>query len=141
MNMKAEEDFVRQMFALLYQRGAPTDIGCDESLKDKMIALAETRHPNKNICVVKDWKWWDYDVNEDEYKSYRDAGFFPSLIFANYMVWDKCKRWPEGYNVKTSMLVTFEENCFFITRSTVYILLGPGQRKAVNPDAANAIGF
>ena len=139
--MNSPQDAVQQVADLLYCKGDVCDFGVDESCLPQMIEQASNCYPNKGISAVKDWMWWDHDISEDEKNSFIKIGFQPAIIFANYLLWDSRDRWPVGLNVKTSALVSFEANCFFITRSTVYILVGKGNRKTVDPQLIASIHF
>lgn len=139
--MNSPQEAVKQVADLLYCKGNVCDFGIDESCLPQMIEQARTCYPNKGISAVKQWMWWDYDISDDDKNRFMESGFKPAIIFANYLIWDSRDRWPEGWNVKTSALVAFETNCFFITRSTVYILVGKGHRKMVDPQLVAGIHF
>lgn len=139
--MNSPQEAVKEVADLLYCKGDICDFGIDESQLPKMIVQASTCYPNKGISVVKQWIWWDYDISDEDKNRCTESGFQPAIIFANYLIWDSRGRWPEGWNVKTSALVAFEANCFFITRSTVYILVGKGHRKMVDPQLVASIHF
>lgn len=139
--MTTAQDAVQQVADLLYARGTPCDFGIDELSLPEIIETTRSRFPNKSISAVKNWAWWDYDISESDRKHFVANGVQPAIIFANYLIWDSRGRWPEGSNVKTTPLVNFEENCLFITRNTVYIIVGKGQRKTVNPHHASSLYF
>ncbi|HOY22151.1 MAG TPA: hypothetical protein PK002_03305 [Cellvibrio sp.] len=139
--MNSPQEAVKQVADLLYCKGDACDFGVDESFLPQMIEQARASHPTKGISAVKQWMWWDYDISDEDKNRFVASGFQPAIIFANYLIWDSRDRWPEGWNVKTSALVTFERNCFFITRSTVYILVGNGHRKTVDPQMAASLHF
>lgn len=138
--MSGLEDAAKEVAGMLYEKGDACDFGVDESLLPDMIELARSRH-QKKIRAVKSWKWWDYDVSEELRAKYAEIGLQPAIVFADYLIWDSSGQWEEGWNAKSSKLVSFEENCLFVTRNTVYILVGPGHRKTVNPNAADSIYF
>lgn len=129
------------MVDLLYSKGAACDFGIDEAMLAPMIEIVSTRYLGKGICAVKNWMWWDYEISDEVRQHFIDAGVHPAIVFANYVMWDSRDRWPEGSNVKTTPLVAFEENCLFITRNTVYILIGEGHRKTVDPYVADKVRF
>ena len=139
--MNSPQEAVRQVADLLYCKGNICDFGAEELCLPQMIEQARKCYPNKGISAVKQWMWWDYDISDDDKNRFMESGFKPAIIFANYLIWDSRERWPEGWNVKTSALVAFEANCFFITRSTVYILVGKGHRKVVDPQLVAGIHF
>lgn len=139
--MNSAQEVVKEVADLLYSKGCICDFGIDESCLPKMIEQARTCYPGKGISAVKEWMWWDYDISDEDKSRYMQSGFQAAILFANYLIWDSRGRWPEGWNVKTSALVSFEENCFFITGSTVYILVGNGHRKMVDPQLVAGIHF
>lgn len=135
------KDAVQKVADILYRNGDICDFGVEESLLPKMVELAQNRYPHKKIRAVKQWMWWDYDIPVETCAKFSAAGVQPAIVFSTYLIWDSSGQWEEGWNVKTTPLVTFEENCFFITRNTVYILVGQGHRKRVDPAAASSIYF
>jgi len=139
--MNTSQDAVQQVADLLYTKGDVCDFGVDELYLPQMIERASERYPTKGISAVKQWMWWDYNISDDDKKRFTDSGVQPAIIFANYLIWDSRGRWPEGWNVKTTLLVSFEDNCFFVTRNTVYILVGKGHRKTVDPQLVHNIHF
>jgi len=139
--MTSPIDAVERVTDTLYRKGVACDFGIDESQLPQMIEQASACYPSKGISVVKQWMWWDYDISDEDKNRFIESGFQPAIIFANYLIWDSRGRWPEGWNVKTSALVAFEANCFFITRSTVYILVGKGHRKTVDSQVVAGIHF
>jgi len=139
--MTAPTDAIQEVANMLYRKGDMCDFGVDESSLPAMIDMASTRYPNKAIRAVKNWMWWDFEVSEETLTRFQESGVQPAIIFAHYLIWDSSRRWQEGWNVKTTALVRFEENCFFITRNTVYILVGKGHRKTVDPQVAASLHF
>ena len=134
-------DAIQDVADMLYRKGSACDFGIDESQLTPMIELAFARYPSKGVSAVKDWKWWDFEVSLDARDRYEAAGVQPAILFADYLIWDSRGRWSEGWNVRTTALVAFEENCLFITRNTVYILVGSGHRKTVDPGLAASLYF
>ena len=132
--MNSENDATPEIFSMLYSPGIDCDFGVDESLLQVMIGIARGRHPNRAVRAVKNWMWWDFEVSEKDLHRFEENGVKPTMLFAHYLIWDSRGHWSEGWNVKSTVLVKFEENCFFITRNTVYILVGKGSRKTVDPD-------
>lgn len=134
-------DAIQEVAGMLYETGVICDFGIDESLLPAMIDMAKTRYPNRAIRAVKNWMWWDFEVSEETRKLFQESGIQPAIVFAHHLIWDSSRRFQEGWNVKTTALVRFEENCFFITRNTAYILVGKGHRKTVDPQAAESLHF
>jgi hypothetical protein len=139
--MTSPNDAIQIVADMLYSTGVVCDFGVDESLLPAMIDMAQTRYPSKAIRAVKNWMWWDFEVSEEARGRFQESGIQPAIVFAHHLIWDSSKRMSEGWNVKTTALVTFEENCFFITRNTVYILVGKGHRKTVDPQIAESLHF
>jgi hypothetical protein len=139
--MTAPIDAIQKVACMLYNTGVVCDFGVDESCLPGMIDMARVRYPSKAIRAVKNWMWWDFEVSEETHSHFQEKRVQPAIIFAHHLIWDSSKRWSEGWNVKTTALVTFEENCFFITRNTVYILVGKVHRKTVDPQAAVSLHF
>lgn len=134
--MTSPNECVQELADLLYDKGIFCDFGIDESSVPRQIEMVQERYPNKAISAVKNWIWWDLDVSE-EARLYLEANkILPAMIFANFLIWDSRGRWSEGTSVLTTPLVSFEENCLSITRNTVYILVGKGSRKTVDPEVA-----
>lgn len=134
-------DAIQEVVGMLYSTGVICDFGIDESRLPTIIDMAKTRYPNRAIRAVKNWMWWDFEVSEETRKLFQESGIQPAIVFAHYLIWDSSKRFQEGWNVKTTALVSFEENCFFITRNTAYILVGKGHRKTVDPQVAESLHF
>ena len=139
--MTSLNDCVQELADLLYDNGIFCDFGVDESELSRMIEVGRERYPDKAISAVKNWIWWDLDVSE-EARLYLEANkILPAMIFANFLIWDSRGRWSEGTSVLTTPLVSFEENCLFVTRNTVYVLIGKGSRKTVDPIIASKVYF
>ncbi|MFO1387703.1 DUF6957 family protein [Cellvibrio sp.] len=139
--MIAPMDALQGVADALYRKGTPCDFGIDDSCLPAMIELAFARYPNKAVRAVKDWAWWDLAISNESRPQYAAAGVQPAIVFSTYLIWDSREQWSEGWNVKTTVLVSFEENCMFITRNTVYILVGHGYRKTVDPQIVASLYF
>ena len=139
--MTSSNDAIQEVAGMLYSPGIDCDFGVDESLLPVMIEIARGRHPNRAVRAVKNWMWWDFEVSETDLHRFEENGVKPAMLFAHYLIWDSRGHWSEGWNVKSTVLVKFEENCFFITRNTVYILVGKGSRKVVDPDVTASLHF
>jgi len=134
-------DAIQEVADMLYSAGVDCDFGVDESHLLAVIEMARARYANRTIRAVKNWMWWDFEVSEVIRDRFDDSNIKPAIIFAHDVIWDSSKRMSEGWNVKTTALVRFEENCLFITRNTVYILVGKGHRKTVDPQMADSLHF
>ncbi len=134
-------DILHRIDNLLNAKGEECNFGCDESKLHESIQLAQLRYPDKGVCAVKAWSWWDFEVDEETRVMFLKQGTLASVIYSSYVIWDERERWLIGDSVKTSVLVNFEDNCYFITRSSVYILVGRGTRKLVDPFVVNQVHF
>lgn len=139
--MPSLDEIVRDLTGMLYDEGDACDFGVDESNLAGMIELAGVRHPDKPIRAVKDWVWWDLDITDEQKDQFTAQNLIPSIIFATHLISDSSGCFSIGWNVKTTELVVFEENCLFVTRRTVYILVGKGSRKLVELSMARSIFF
>ena len=139
--MSSPNDAISDVIGMLHSPGSDCDFGVDESHLSAMIDLARGRYPNRAVRAVKSWMWWDFEVSKAELARFVSIDVKPAMIFAHYLIWDSRGQWAEGWNVKSTPLVKFEENCFFITRNSVYILVGKGTRKPVDPNVAASLYF
>nr|WP_256837047.1 hypothetical protein [Pseudomonas oleovorans] len=80
-------------------------------------------------CVVSDWIWIDLVMTEREKKFSQVLGQQPVMLYAYYVIFDSELRLQVGDWVRTSLLVSFSEDCFFQTLNTLYVLVGEGVRK------------
>ncbi len=118
---------------LFLEKGDYCDFGCDEVNLANVIDSASLKYPNTPLCAVKNWSWWDYQITDDLRDNFDDAGVQPAIIYAEFLLFDERNRWPSGSIVKSTPLKVFEDGYYFVTRNTVYILVGQGTRKLVDP--------
>lgn len=123
-----DEERKAEIERFLKEPGEPCHLGCSEDEYDEMADRAREISPLKR-CSVKDWKWVDLNVSEEELDYIKRRGTRPVVLYADYCIEDEMRRFSIGSWVRTTPLAQFIEPCFFITLSTVYILVGPGQRK------------
>jgi hypothetical protein len=117
-------------------KGAAFDAGCDESSIERYRDKCHEHIPNKKVCVVKNWMWWDLDIPEQHKQLLQQSGQHATLIKADTIIDDEAGRFRPGEWVRTSPLVSFTENCLFETKNTVYLLVGKGSRKKISLDTA-----
>ncbi|MCY1379952.1 hypothetical protein D9M69_677220 [compost metagenome] len=55
------------------------------------------------------------------------------------MIYDSARRWDVGDFVRTSPLYRFDEGFLFKTLNSIYVLLGPGQRKRATLETVGRI--
>ena len=116
--------------------GDTFDAGCDASDIDLYKTKCREFLPYKSICVVKNWMWWDLDVSEEGKKFLNKNMQHAALIKADTIIDDEAGRFLPGDWVRSSPLVSFNENCIFETKNTVYLLVGKGSRKTIPLDTA-----
>lgn len=131
-----------EQFAQLYnEEGDPCDFGCREESVEEMIVHAKELFPSKPFCVVSRWCWADVDTDVRLAEEFQRTGIQPCFIYANKIIRDEMDRWAEGSCVRTSFLAAFHEGCIFSTRSTNYLLVGPGVRLKVLPQVLTNLVF
>ncbi|MCL1077284.1 hypothetical protein D5R81_04805 [Parashewanella spongiae] len=130
---KSEIETLTEAFA---KDGSHFDAGCDESDVEKYRAKCHELMPSKHVCIVKNWTWWDIETSEQDQNHFNSNSLYPALIKADCVIEDEACRFANGDWVRTSYLVNFSDNCIFETNNTVYLLVGSGNRKTVELDAA-----
>lgn len=109
--------------------GEPVN-GCDLPPDDAQ-AMAHTRFPNLSTCLVRDWTILDLETTSDEMEALRDRGLEPVMVYALNVVFDSRGRFNAGDWVRSSFQLSFEDNGFFLTKNTLYVLLGKGARQRI----------
>lgn len=121
------------------ESGEPSLLGCNESDVERLVSLCESKHSTKGICTVKNWAIVDCEFDDVSRAHFHAKGVQPTVLHTNHVLWDKCQRWPPGSFASSSLLVSIEQNCLFITKNTVYVLVGEGHRKLIAPALLCAI--
>jgi len=126
--------------SMLFDPGDPCDLGCQGSVNQDLIdqATAISKAP---CCFVDDWMIWDLDFQQDNLKQLEAWGKKPSIIYAHYVIEDQHGRFLPGDNVRSSVLKEFHAPGFFLTGNTMYVLMGRGTRKTVDPKLVSRIIF
>jgi hypothetical protein len=104
-------------------------VGSEISLEDAM-AAARKRYKWMPLCAVEEWTILDAIVTDAERAKVAAAGCLPMFMFAHKVVDDEQRRFEPGHWVRSSMGTAFNDGFLFETRNTVYVLLGPGNRKS-----------
>ena len=125
---------LEEISQLLY--GAGEEVAGWQGTQDELIALAAKTFPGKAFCVVKQWILIDLTVNPAEKEKLSRLGLLPATLFAHEIVLDSKGRFQPSMWVRSNFGVSFTEGCMFETKSTVYLLLGTGQRKEATVGAA-----
>lgn len=118
---------LEEISQLLY--GAGEEMPGWQGTQDELIALAANAFPAKAFCAVKQWILIDLTVNPAEKEKLSRLGLLPATLFAHEIVLDSKGRFQPSMWVRSNFGVSFTEGCMFETKSTVYLLLGPGLRK------------
>lgn len=125
---------LEEISQLLY--GAGKEAPGWQSTQDELIALAAKAFPGKAFCVVRQWILIDLTVNSAEKEKLNGLGLLPATLFAHEVVLDSKGRFQPQMWVRSNFGKSFTEDCMFETKTTVYLLLGAGQRKEATVGAA-----
>ena len=106
----------------LHMPGAHLDL-------EEAILQVKDRYPGRSYCVVSDWVWLDLNAPEEVLQGIRGQGKQPVMILAFTVLYDSLDQDISGSWVRTQPLVEFSESKFFVTKHTVYVLIGDGQRR------------
>lgn len=109
--------------------GEPVN-GCDLA-PDEAQPLAHARFPHHSFCLVRDWTILDLETTSDELEALRARGLEPVMVYALNVVFDSRGRFNAGDWVRSSFQLSFEENGFFLTKNTLYVLIGKGTRQRI----------
>lgn len=119
--------------------GGGTDLmGSELSLEEALLA-ARQHYKQMPLCAVEEWVILDAIVTDAERAKVIAAGCQPMFLFAYKVVHDEQRRFEPGHWVRSGMGTSFKEDFLFATRNTVYVLLGPGQRKPSSIEAIFSI--
>jgi hypothetical protein len=119
--------------------GEGVDLTGSELDLERVILTARKHYKHLPLCVVEEWIILDAIVTDAERAKVIAAGCQPMFLFAHKVVHDEQRRFEPGDWVRSSMGTTFKEGFIFATRNTVYVLLGPGQRKPSSIEAIFSI--
>lgn len=105
----------------------------------KIKLLKKANH--KKIRFVRTWIWWNLICTKADEAVLLKQGMLPTALYSHDLIWDESGIFTPGWSVKTSLLEKFEEECLFITRNTIYVLVGPGRQSDIDPRVFNSIHF
>lgn len=128
-------DLFAQLYEVFEGNNIPCDIGCQKERLSEAIAAAKARFPERPYCVIKGWIWVDLDVDQLERDQYERLGLQPCFVRSEQVISDEAGRSNVVDGVRSTALFEFHNNAVFVTRHTSYILLGPGSRVRVSPEA------
>lgn len=86
----------------------------------------------RSYCLVRDWTILDVETTDREFKKLQARGLQPVVVYALQVVFDSRGRFNRGDWVRSSFLLSYEEEGFFFTENTVYVLLGNGTRQKIS---------
>ena len=109
--------------------------GCELTTPDA-VALARLHFPSRAYCLVADWAILDLDVTTSQRKAITDRELIPALVYASTVIQDSKGRFASGDWVKTTLGVSYIHDCLFLTKNTVYVLMGAGRRLRTDLDTA-----
>lgn len=121
--------------------GEPCNYGCSENEVPALIEIGRQRFPGKPYRVVRKWAWGDLEVKESLATLLAQNGFSQTFIYSSEIIEDEKDPMDKGLCVKSSLLVEFSNNAIFVTKNTVYILVGPGTRMTVPEDGYFGLVF
>lgn len=129
--MSIEDELVQQLLRDgRVLNGTPMK-GCELSEPEILDVLAQ-RYPGQPFCLVKDWMLVDLESIPEDLESIQAYGFEPRVVFAHCVLRDSRGRFPPGSWLRSTFQVALDEAAgFFVSRNTVYVLVGPGFRKCV----------
>ena len=100
------------------------------------VALVGFYFPGRPYCLVADWIVVYLAVSPRQLKIVVRGGVTPTLVNALFVLHDSNGRFRRGHWVRTSLGVSFTQDCLFETKNTVYVLMGPGRRVQTDLDVA-----
>lgn len=112
--------------------------GCSLSAHEAAIT-AHKKFAPRSFCLVSQWTILDLQVDDEELNALRSRGLEPVLVYASCVVLDSRGRYQPGDWVRSSFQTTYEAPSFFLTKNTVYVLLGGGKRQVITIDDLSAL--
>jgi hypothetical protein len=110
-----------------------------EMTDEQAMAYAQKNLPHGDYCLVRQWRWIDLDVSEQQRAELAKTRRLPTIIYAHGVVYDSNRRWDIGDFVRTSPLHVFENGFHFKTLNSTYLLLGAGVRKHASAEVVARI--
>lgn len=81
------------------------------------------------------------DVTKETQQQLAARDMIPAIVYSHCVVDDQLKRYRPNNSCRSSLLTRFAEPAFFETANSVYVLIGKGTRKTVDPQLAARIFF
>jgi len=130
-SLKSEE--TEKAFSAL-PNGTPCKLGCPASEIEHCLEQAELLFPQHRKSLVRNWKWIDIEGTEAEVKAAANRELQLTFLFSNNV---NDVSGPRGYDwIRTTMLHRFIEPALFVTKNSVYLLVGEGKYYSVSVKTA-----
>lgn len=126
-----------QLAALIDGKHTPLR-GCHLSIREAA-STAQGKFAPHPFCLVSQWTILDIEVSSDQLNALQLRGLEPVVVYALCVVQDSRGRYRPGDWVRTSFQTRYESSGFFLTKNTVYVLLGDGRRQLIAIDDLNAL--
>lgn len=126
-------DIIGGMGKLLNEKGETFDFGCEQNDLAHLIKLASSLYPAKKQRAAKKWTIWDSDLDDRSRDDWKKDGFEPTLLYAVCIIFDSSRQLDYRNFAMSTALQELAQDCFFVSQNTVYICVGPGTRKTVDP--------
>lgn len=110
----------------LLQEGEISSFGTEFS-RVEIEALVAERFPRKAYCLVEDWLIFHVDESQESLAKVRASGLEPMFLYSHCVIFDGHGRFPPGGWVRSTLCKSFDGDCLFETRNTVYVLVGKGR--------------
>lgn len=104
----------------------------------ELIKLAREEFEGQLFCIVRNWMLIDLMLSDEQENEIRKQGLQPSVLYANYAVFDSEERIARGNGFITGYQKDFH-GCFFESKDKLYILAGRGARKYASVPAVAAL--
>jgi hypothetical protein len=99
---------------------------------------------DKKIRFVSHWMWWNLQASEKDLDLLTNEGVKPSALYAENLVWDEYGIFEVGLCIKTTPLQELKQFMganLYITKGTIYVLVGPGHRSDITLEMYDSICF
>jgi len=122
-------EIIKRIASTIYDAGERFDKGNDIELTNEVWDRANLLSgQSKDVITVEQWVWWDLILPNG---SALPDPYLPVVIYASFVIKSKLNRFKKGNFVRTSCLFKLHDHRYFETKSTVYVLIGPGERKKI----------
>lgn len=99
---------------------------------DDAIAQVTKAYPGRSYCVVSEWVWLDLDAPDLLLQGMQDQGQQPVMLLAFKVLHDSLDDDTAESWIRSQPLVELVNSKFFVTKNTVYVLIGDGERRRMS---------